>query len=97
MNFDIDTGGCPIPGGAGVLPSMVRRAIEILDALPDGKLVSTRRMSELLGCAHNSYCNHTTHYALQPYKAAYKYNYNVYGNRATIAEYRKLKGCDGEG
>lgn len=88
MTFAVNDGE---PLAAATLPRPVARAIEYLDALPDGKLVTAHRMAMDLGVTAGYLAQHSTHPALDAYVARrvlYRgVRQNLYGSETTIRAY----------
>jgi hypothetical protein len=74
------------------VPSSVVRAIEIIDGLPDGKLLTGETLSRRVGITSQSWNNYCNHPLIESRKALVyhgKTNKNLYGNEATIAAFKE--------
>ena len=74
------------------LPRAVERAVEILDALPDGKLLLGISVAERVGISYASWDKHSNHPAMRDLKVKQVYRgtvKNLYGNLATIKAYKE--------
>jgi len=85
MKFEID-GAEYNPGDQ--LPRLIAKAIDILKALPDGKLYTQDRLAQEIGVTRGTINGETTHPALEQYKTKRCLNgtrKNLFGNARTIA------------
>jgi hypothetical protein len=67
----------------------IAKAIAILDALPDGKLVTTRRMAQLMEIA--DFHDDTADPAIRDYREFDKKKKLVWGSKKTIQLFREWK------
>lgn len=87
MKFVIDNA----PVSISSLPGMARDMLSVLDKLPDGKLISTRKFAESVGCKATSLHQHTGIAVFNDYKVRYNQG-NLWGNKKTITAFRKEYG-----
>jgi hypothetical protein len=84
MKFEID-GAEYNPGDK--LPRLIAKVIEVLDALPAGKLYTQDRLAQEAGVTRGTLNGETTHPALEGYKTTRCINgtrKNLFGNPNTI-------------
>ena len=74
-----------------VLPQTVARALEVVRALPDGKLLNSRRLAQEVGVTPNTLNNYVCHPALAGFRvvANIKGRRCLYGNEATITAFKE--------
>jgi hypothetical protein len=81
MEFEIDD---MVYDPGDDLPPLLKRILDVVENMPDGKLYSTARLAQETGCSKDTILSHTAHPALDKYKIKHKGNKNVYGNEKTI-------------
>jgi len=94
MEFKIDIGEDEIIDPALPLPALIQRIITLLNNLEDGRLINTRKLAVGSGVMPNTLYGQLGHPALDPYKTQYNGNKNLYGNPATIREFKKVREND---
>jgi hypothetical protein len=80
---------------AQTLPVMVRDILAVLDALPDGKLITSQRLCQEIGRVPGAFHGKSTHPVFRDYRVDAIYNgvkRKLYGNKRTIAAYRERYG-----
>lgn len=88
MDFTIDDANFD---PAEALPASVKKAIDIIEQLPDGTFFSTRRLAQAVGVGRGTFKAHAGHPALAKYRvlrpnAGRAY---LYGNLATIKAFKE--------
>ena len=74
------------------IPFGLKRIMDFLDALPDGKLLRSLSVSNSMNISKHSFSDYASHPALNDYKEwniGSKREY-LYGNKSTISEYRDM-------
>ena len=85
MEFDIE--GAEME--EGLLPTKVREALAVMEELPDGKLLTMRRIAQRLGIRKQTWQQYAGDPALEEYRASARMvgrneMIRVYGNKRTI-------------
>jgi hypothetical protein len=70
------------------LPKVVKEIITITEKLPDGKLITTRKLGQLLNRAVNYINSHSAHPGLDKYRITFQRK-NIYGNEATVRAFKE--------
>jgi len=92
MEFEIDD---EVYDPARQMPPIVKKILETVQSMPDGKLYTTRRLGQETGHTADSMRNYATHPALIDYRVIARgrgTRRSLYGNAGTIKLYRKETG-----
>jgi hypothetical protein len=92
MTFEIDDG---ILNPDGRIPPMLRKAVEVIESMPDGKFYTLQRLAAEIDCTRDSLSAYTTHPTIVPYKLILKVEGGrkcVFGNKNTIEAYKEQHG-----
>jgi hypothetical protein len=87
MEFEIDDMDYQ-PGDA--LPAAIKRVLEVVKAMPDGKLYSSARVAHEAGLSKKGFYQFSTHPLFEPFKVDVKGYGNrcYYGNAKTIKAFK---------